>query len=61
MLVAPVESTQPNTKVYLPPGDWYRFSTDEKFKGGKVIKLMLLLSDLPVFIKAGAIIPMQRV
>jgi alpha-glucosidase len=61
ILVAPVESTQPTTKVYLPPGDWYRFSTGEKFKGAKVVKADALLSDLPVFVKAGAIIPMQRV
>jgi len=61
LLVAPVASTEYNTKVYLPPGDWYRLSTHEKLKGGKVHKADAPLTDLPVFVKAGAIIPMQGV
>jgi alpha-glucosidase len=61
MLIAPVTSVQDAAKVYLPPGEWYRFNTDEKFKGGKVVSTHAPLTDLPVFIKAGAIIPMQAV
>lgn len=61
ILVAPAESLQRTVKVYLPPGEWYRFSTDKKYGGGKVIKADAPLTDLPVFIKAGAIIPMQGV
>lgn len=61
MLVAPAESTATNTKVYLPPGEWYRFNSDKKMNGGRGIKADAPLTDLPVFIKAGAIIPMQSV
>ncbi|MGN6395102.1 MAG: glycoside hydrolase family 31 protein [Mucilaginibacter sp.] len=61
ILVAPVESTKLKAKVYLPEGTWYRFSTGEKFNGGKTITADAPLTDLPVFIKAGAIIPMQNV
>ncbi len=61
MLVAPVVSTEHHTKVYLPKGGWYRLSTGEHFKGSKVIKADAPLTDLPVFVKAGAIIPMQGV
>jgi alpha-glucosidase len=61
MLVAPIISTEHNTKVYLPKGEWYRLSTEEHFKGGKVIKADTPLTDLPVFVKAGAIIPMQNI
>ncbi|RVU01637.1 DUF4968 domain-containing protein [Mucilaginibacter limnophilus] len=61
MLVAPVESTTLTAEVYLPEGDWYRFSTDEKYSGGEVYKVPSPLTDLPVFAKAGAIIPMQSV
>jgi alpha-glucosidase len=61
ILVAPAESTVTNVKVYLPPGEWYRFSTDKKINGGRSIKADAPLTDLPVFIKAGAIIPMQSV
>jgi alpha-glucosidase len=61
ILVAPVESTKFTEDVYLPKGEWYRLSTGDKFKGGKVIAADAPLTDLPVFIKAGAIIPMQNV
>ncbi len=61
MLVAPVASSDKAEQVYLPTGTWYRFGNDEKFEGNKVIWAGSPLNDLPVFIKAGAIIPMQNV
>jgi alpha-glucosidase len=61
LLVAPVESDKLTTDVYLPKGDWYRLSTNEKLKGGKIVNVLSPLTDLPVFAKAGAIIPMQTV
>jgi alpha-glucosidase len=61
MLVAPVASSDKAEQVYLPSGTWYRFGNDEKFEGNKVIWAGSPLNDLPVFIKAGAIIPMQNV
>ena len=61
ILVAPVESTRFTEEVYLPEGEWYRLSTGEKFTGGKAVIADAPLTDLPVFIKAGAIIPMQNV
>jgi alpha-glucosidase len=61
ILVAPVESTRLTEDVYLPKGEWYRLSTGAKYKGGKSIKADAPLTDLPVFVKAGAIIPMQNV
>lgn len=60
MMVAPVESTKFTEDVYLPAGEWYRLSTGEKFEGEKTISAAAPLTDLPVFIKAGAIIPMQH-
>jgi alpha-glucosidase len=61
MLVAPVESTNLTADVYLPAGQWYRLNSGEKFEGGQVVNVPAPLKDLPVFIKAGAIIPMQNV
>jgi len=61
LLVAPVESTKFSEEVYLPKGEWYRLSTGEKFTGGRSILASAPLTDLPVFVKAGAIIPMQNV
>ncbi len=59
LLVAPTESDKLTTDVYLPKGDWYRLSTGEQLKGGKIVRVASPLTDLPVFVKAGAIIPMQ--
>jgi alpha-glucosidase len=61
ILVAPVESTRFSEEAYLPAGEWYRLSTGEKFTGGRSVIADAPLTDLPVFIKAGAIIPMQNV
>jgi alpha-glucosidase len=61
MLVAPVASTNDAEQVYLPSGDWYRFGSDKKYAGSQIVWVGSPLYDLPVFIKAGAIIPMQNV
>jgi alpha-glucosidase len=61
IMVAPVESTRFTAEVYLPQGEWYRLSTEENYTGDKAIIAEAPLTDLPVFIKAGAIIPMQNV
>ncbi len=61
LLVAPAESFRTEIPVYLPPGDWYRLSTGQKETGEQIINAAAPLDDLPVFVKAGAIIPMQPV
>ncbi|RKR80243.1 alpha-glucosidase [Mucilaginibacter gracilis] len=59
MLVCPVISTEKTADVYLPQGEWYRLSSGMKFTGKQVANVPAPLTDLPVFIKASAIIPMQ--
>jgi len=59
ILVAPVVSTEYTADVYLPDGEWYRFGTDDYFEGGQVVNVPAPLINLPVFIKGGAIIPLQ--
>ncbi|WP_373615034.1 glycoside hydrolase family 31 protein [Mucilaginibacter sp. OAE612] len=61
MLVAPVESTKLTEDVYLPRGSWYRLSSDKFYEGEQIVNVQAPLTDLPVFIKAGGIIPMQSV
>jgi len=61
ILVAPVISTAEMAEVYLPFGDWYRLSSDKKFSGSQSVTVASPLTDLPVFIKAGGIVPMQNV
>lgn len=59
ILIAPVASTVDSARIYLPQGLWYRYSTGEAVNGGTELDVAAPMNDLPVFIKAGAIIPMQ--
>ena len=45
--------------IYLPQGTWYDWFTGEAYEGGRIINSFdSPLWKLPVFVKAGAIIPM---
>lgn len=61
LLVCPTTSTQEYAKIYIPEGNWYRFFTDEKVKGGQSYVIEIGMEDLPVYAKEGAIIPLQSV
>ena len=58
-LVAPV-TTQGQTEkdVYLPAGDWYNFWTNEKLAGGRWVKVAAPIDRIPLFVRAGSIVPM---
>ncbi|MES2325532.1 MAG: glycoside hydrolase family 31 protein [Pseudomonadota bacterium] len=59
-LVAPVtEQGQTEKDVYLPAGaDWYNFWTNEKVAGGRWIKVAAPIDQIPLFVKAGSIVPL---
>ncbi|MEO3408242.1 TIM-barrel domain-containing protein [Mucilaginibacter sp. CAU 1740] len=61
LLVVPVISTELTADVYLPEGSWYRFGSDQIYEGGQIVNVPSPLTDLPVFVKAGGIIPMQGI
>ncbi|SDB75600.1 alpha-D-xyloside xylohydrolase [Bacteroides ovatus] len=47
-----------STKIYLPAGTlWYDFWTNEKHEGGKEITKETTLDVIPLYVKAGSIIP----
>jgi alpha-glucosidase (family GH31 glycosyl hydrolase) len=43
--------------VYLPQGSWYDFWSRKKYVGGSMIRTEAPLDVVPMFIRAGAIIP----
>ena len=60
ILVAPVTEYKARTwSVYLPEteGGWYDFHTGVFYNGGQQIKADAPLETIPVFVKAGAIVP----
>ncbi len=60
ILVAPVESNKDFVKVLLPEADmWYSVYNGQKHVGNQELILECPLHRLPVFVKGGAILPMQ--
>ncbi|HEX9974158.1 MAG TPA: TIM-barrel domain-containing protein, partial [bacterium] len=60
-LIAPVYQENQNArKVYFPLGEWYDFWTDEKIVGPAEKLVDAPLEKIPIFIRAGAIVPMQE-
>ncbi len=58
-LVAPVVKPGQKTKnIYLPTGYWYDWWTNKRYEGGKTVSVQVNLETIPVFVKAGAFIPM---
>ena len=62
MLVAPVvEKGASERKLYLPRGAWYDFWAREKLEGGREISRPVDLATTPLYVRAGAVIPMGPV
>ena len=62
LLIAPVFKKGATTRdVYLPEGEWYDWWTNEKKQGGKTISREVNLATMPVYVRAGAIIPFDPV
>ena len=59
LLVAPVYTAGATTRtLYLPSGDdWYDERNDQRYAGGQTVTVTAPLSEIPVFVRAGAIIP----
>jgi alpha-D-xyloside xylohydrolase len=62
-MVAPVtEQGQTQKDVYLPAGaDWYNFWTNEKIAGGRWVKVAAPIEQIPLFVRAGSIVPLGKV
>jgi len=45
-------------KVWFPAGTWFNFFTGEQVAGGKTRTVKARLEDIPVYAKAGAIVPL---
>jgi alpha-D-xyloside xylohydrolase len=59
-LVAPVtEQGATSRAVYLPAGaDWYNYWTNERHRGGQTIQVDAPIDTLPLFVRAGSILPL---
>jgi alpha-glucosidase (family GH31 glycosyl hydrolase) len=64
LLAAPILTpSRPDTgiavkRVWFPAGNWFSFFSGEQVASGKWIEIKAALEDIPVYAKAGAIIPL---
>jgi len=62
MLVAPVvEKGATSRSLYLPKGTWIDFWTEQPLTGGREVTRPVDLATTPLYVRAGAIIPMGPV
>jgi alpha-glucosidase/alpha-D-xyloside xylohydrolase len=62
LLIAPVyQKAATSRMVYLPAGEWYDWWTNSKQSGLQTISRQVDLSIMPIYVKAGAIIPVDPV
>jgi alpha-glucosidase (family GH31 glycosyl hydrolase) len=62
MLIAPVyEKGATSRAVYLPSGDWYDWWTNAKVSGGQRVTREVDLATMPIYVRAGAIVPVDPV
>ena len=55
----PVSGVKKTRYVYLPKGcKWYDFWTSEQFEGGRTVEAEATLEIIPIYVRAGSIIPM---
>jgi alpha-glucosidase (family GH31 glycosyl hydrolase) len=65
MLAAPVTEAADATsglateKIWLPPGEWIEWPTGKHFTGPITINRSFSIDQIPVYLRAGAIVPMQ--
>ncbi len=58
LLVAPVVELGATTRtLYLPRGRWFDFWTGEPVDGGREIDRVVDLETMPLYVRAGAIVP----
>lgn len=58
ILVCPIlEPNARGRRMFIPRGEWFNFWTDQIVSGGKEMWVDADIESIPVFVKAGAIIP----
>lgn len=61
IMVCPIIRPKTNNRmIYLPEGKWYDYWTKEVIEGGKYIIKKAEIDTIPIYIKAGAIFPIDE-
>jgi alpha-glucosidase len=66
LLVAPVAAPADtatglaNVRLWIPPGDWVEWGSLARLRGPATVERTYLLDEIPLFARAGAVIPMSE-
>jgi alpha-glucosidase len=62
LMVAPIQQQGATSRsVYLPEGRWFPFESTTAQDGGQTVTAMAKLDEIPVFVRAGTILPLGPV
>lgn len=67
LIVAPVvnlispDSLFATEKIWVPPGTWIDWYSGEKLQGPEIVEQHYTLSEIPILVRDGAVIPMQSI
>ncbi|WPQ66437.1 glycoside hydrolase family 31 protein [Chitinophaga sancti] len=61
VLAAPVLNAGGKRRVYIPADTWYDYFSGEKITGPKTIEVNKQLDEIPVYVRAGTILPLSPV
>jgi alpha-glucosidase len=57
LLAAPILNEGGKRKIYLPDDIWYDYNTGEMIKGSKTISVNKMIDEIPIYVRAGTILP----
>ena len=60
LMCAPFINGTSEREVYFPKGVWYDFNTKKIFDGEKKYTIQMSLDEIPIFVKAGTILPLAE-
>ncbi|HVP39161.1 MAG TPA: TIM-barrel domain-containing protein, partial [Candidatus Saccharimonadales bacterium] len=60
-VVTPIDSASvlASQRLWVPPGQWFEWSSGERLTGPRELDRTFALDELPVYVRAGAILPEQ--
>jgi alpha-glucosidase len=61
LMAAPVLESGAHRSVYLPDDTWYLFDSNTKFAGHRTMDVTAALDEVPVYVRAGTILPLAPV
>jgi alpha-glucosidase len=61
LLAAPILEDTEKRRVYLPPGRWFALGETAPLEGKKSIDATAKLDEIPVYVRAGSIVPLGPV